>query len=170
MEKNIANIRLSLNRKALIARGEKYDRYSCKIDETWIKVGGPKYHPGAKIVEAIHHYIKGRERKNRKCMVYFHSGGGYGGSPDLFAPITNRYALEGDVDIISVQYRLAPEEKLPAGVFDGYAAVKWVLENAESMGIHPKKIGMFGDSFGAMIAAGVGMIMAENNEGDIIKF
>jgi acetyl esterase len=103
-------------------------------------------------------------------MVYFHAGGGYAGSPELASPVVNRYAVEGDVDVVSVKYRLAPEAKAPSGVYDAYAATKWVIQNAESLGINAKKIGIFGDEAGAMIAAGVGMMLAEKGESHLVRF
>merc|ERR1740139_1027679 len=103
-------------------------------------------------------------------MIYFHGGGGFAGSPDLGSPIQNRYAVEGDVDVIAVSYRLAPEAKAPAGILDAYAAVKWVILNATSLGINARRIAIFGDEAGAMITAGVGMLMAERGESSLVRF
>ena len=43
MEKNIAHLRFNLNKKAMLAKGEKYDRYNREVTLTWLKVGGAKY-------------------------------------------------------------------------------------------------------------------------------
>ena len=77
-------------------------------------------------------------------MVYFHGGGGYYFSPELESPICARYAVEADVDILAVKYGLAPENKAPQGIYDGYACVKDIVENAAKYGLDKNNIGMMG--------------------------
>lgn len=108
--------------------------------------------------------------KNRACMVFFHGGGAVAGTPEIMAATSNRYAVESGVQIISVKYRLAPEHKAPAGINDAYAAAKHVIEEPEKFGCDPKRVGIFGDSGGGYITAGVGMRFAQNDEGDKIRF
>ena len=45
-----------------------------------------------------------------------------------------------------------------------------MVDNATLYGIDKNKIGMLGNDGGAWIAAGVGMIMAEHNDGNLLKF
>ena len=72
--------------------------------------------------------------------------------------------------VINVEYRLAPEHKAPAGIDDGYAALKWVIANAEDLGIDPTRIAIIGESGGGYITAGVAMRLAERREGGLVRF
>ena len=77
------------------------------------------------------------------CIVYFHGG----------AWIFGNLANASGCRVISVDYRLAPEHKFPAGVEDAYAATKWVAANASSIGVDAARIVVAGDSAGGNLAA-----------------
>lgn len=82
----------------------------------------------------------------------------------------NRYAVEANVTVINVNYRLTPEAPAPKGIFDGYAALKDVLKNCEKYGVDPKRVAIFGESGGAYITAGVSLLLAEKDEGRLVRF
>lgn len=86
-----------------------------------------------------------------------------------YIPICSRYALECDCTVINVEYRLNPEHKSPKGIMDGYAVLKWVLENAQALGIDQNRICLTGESGGGYICTGVAMHAAKNGEGELIK-
>jgi acetyl esterase len=58
--------------------------------------------------------------------VYFHGGGWTFGKPEhgesYFAPLVKDLGLT----VLSVDYRLAPENKWPVAVHDGIDALNWV--------------------------------------------
>ena len=54
--------------------------------------------------------------------------------------------------MLSIDYRMAPEDVFPASVDDSYAALVWAHENAKKLGCDPKKIAVGGDSAGKFSA------------------
>ncbi|MDB5968754.1 MAG: esterase [Hydrocarboniphaga sp.] len=61
--------------------------------------------------------------------------------------ISNRMlAIDAQCVIISVDYRLAPETPHPGSLEDYYAALKWVHDNAEALGVDRRRIAVSGES------------------------
>ena len=67
-------------------------------------------------------------------IVYFHGGGWVIGSHVSDDPLCRDLCVQADTLIISVNYRHAPEARFPAAADDGFAALRWVAENAASLG------------------------------------
>ena len=68
-------------------------------------------------------------------LVFFHGGGWVIGDLDSHDVVCRKLADEGQLIVISVDYRLAPEHKFPAAVDDAIAATKWIADNARQLGI-----------------------------------
>jgi len=66
-------------------------------------------------------------------------------------------AAASGVDIFSVEYRPAPEHQLDGLVNDCYDALEWLSSNSASLGIDSNRIGVFGESAGGGIVAGVAL-------------
>lgn len=59
---------------------------------------------------------------------------------------------------VAVDYALAPEHRYPTQVEQGYAALRWLIENAHDLGIDAGKLGLNGTSSGGNIAASVALL------------
>lgn len=85
-------------------------------------------------------------------VCYFHGGGWVYGSHESEGSFCRYLARHGDVVVVSVDYRHAPEHRFPAAHDDAFAAVRWVAEHAEELGGMPGKLVVAGWSAGANLA------------------
>lgn len=91
-------------------------------------------------------------------LLYLHGGGFTVGSLDSEHAVAVAIAREVDVVVVSVDYRLAPEEPFPAAIDDCYAALSWLHSQASALGIDPSRIGVVGHSAGGGLAAGLALL------------
>jgi cation diffusion facilitator CzcD-associated flavoprotein CzcO/acetyl esterase/lipase len=86
-------------------------------------------------------------------VVYFHGGGWVLGGLDSDDPFCRDLCVRSDAIVVSVDYRHAPEARFPAAAEDGFAAVRWVAANAETLGGLPGRLAVCGWSAGGNVAA-----------------
>ncbi|MER7475698.1 alpha/beta hydrolase [Micromonospora sp. NPDC000018] len=86
-------------------------------------------------------------------VVFFHGGGYVLGDLDSHDGLARSLANGSQSVVVSVDYPLAPENKFPAPVNAGYAATKWVADNADELGADPARLAVAGDSAGGNLAA-----------------
>ncbi|MGB0100455.1 MAG: alpha/beta hydrolase [Nocardioides sp.] len=103
-------------------------------------------------------------RTLRPVVLVFHGGGFVLGSARQLDWSASIVAAELDAVVVSVDYRLAPLHRFPAGVEDCYDALLWVAEHATRLGGDPSRIGVLGDSAGGNLSAVVS-IMARDADG-----
>jgi acetyl esterase len=90
-------------------------------------------------------------------LVWFHGGGWVVGNLDTHDPVCRAIANRAPCVVVSVDYRLAPENPYPAAVDDAWAATEWVAQEALSLGADASKIVVGGDSSGGNLAAVVAL-------------
>lgn len=95
--------------------------------------------------------------ENGPVVVYFHGGGMVLGSNHSFEPLARMLAVASDSTVVSVDYRLAPENPPPAQFDDAYAATAWVADNAEQLHLDRSRVAVAGDSAGGSLAAAVAL-------------
>jgi acetyl esterase len=103
------------------------------------------------------------------ALVYFHSGSVVMGDLETEHAACMHYAEFAECTVISVDYRLAPENVYPAPVEDCYAALLWVAENADALGVDPARIAVGGSSSGGTLAGAVAL-MARDRSGPPLVF
>jgi acetyl esterase len=102
------------------------------------------------------------------CLVFFHGGGWVIGDLETHDVVCQKLAHEGELIVISVEYRLAPEHKFPAAVEDAITATAWIADNARTFGIDAARLIVGGDSAGGNLAAVVA-ISARDGKGPAIS-
>src|SRR5215472_6152880 len=91
------------------------------------------------------------------CLIFFHGGGWVIGNVETHDVVCRQLAHEGQLKVISVDYRLAPEHKFPAGLDDAIAATRWISANARQLGVDAARLIVGGDSAGGNLAAVVSL-------------
>lgn len=91
--------------------------------------------------------------ESKGLVVYFHGGGWVLGSRVSTDSAVRFLATEAGVDVLSVDYRLAPEHPFPAAVEDAEAAWDFAVEHAPGWGLDPHRIVVAGDSAGGNLSA-----------------
>lgn len=93
----------------------------------------------------VRHYSPVQDEHKRPTLVYAHGGGWALGDLDGIDPTLRALANRSGWDIVSVEYRLAPEHPFPAASQDLQSVLRWVAQSASVMAIG-------GDSGGGALA------------------
>ena len=110
-----------------------------------------------------------RPQQAHGAIIWMHGGGFVMGNLDTEHPWASRIAAGSDATVISVGYRLAPEDPFPAAPDDAYAVLTWAAENAAELGVDPTRIAVGGHSAGGGLAAAVAL-RARDEGGPAIRF
>jgi len=100
------------------------------------------------------YYPHGREEKDKvlSSVIFFHGGGWSLGDLDCYQDLMHALSNLSGAIFISIDYRLAPENKFPAGLDDAYNSANWLFKNITTLGGEPSNVAMMGDSAGANLA------------------
>jgi acetyl esterase len=82
-------------------------------------------------------------------IVWYHGGGWVIGGVDDFDAVCQFLAQASDCEVVSVDYRLAPEHRFPTAADDAYEALVWVAGNVAE----GKPLTVGGDSAGGTLSA-----------------
>ncbi|MBV6273724.1 alpha/beta hydrolase [Alcaligenaceae bacterium CGII-47] len=101
-------------------------------------------------------------------VLYFHGGGWVNGSLETHDNTSRKITRYGNVIVVAVDYRRAPEHPFPAPVQDCYAALEWASLHAADFGGDGTRLGVAGDSAGGNLAAVIAL-MARDRKGPKIS-
>lgn len=86
-------------------------------------------------------------------LLYVHGGGFVLGDPVTYHDRCSSIAAELGIRVVSVDYRLAPEDPFPAALDDCVDALRWIHASADAEGVDPARVAVGGDSAGGGLAA-----------------
>lgn len=92
------------------------------------------------------------------AIYHIHGGGMIVGNRKTGIEAFLPYAADGLATVVSVEYRLAPENPHPAPVEDCYAGLVWTAQHAAELGIDPARLMIAGTSAGGGLAAGTALL------------
>ena len=108
--------------------------------------------------------FKGMGPDQRRVMLFIHGGGWVTESVDNYERICARLANATEHVVVSVDYRLAPENKFPVGLEDCYAVARAIFTNRFILNVEPEDITLIGDSAGGNLAAALSLMARDRGE------
>jgi acetyl esterase len=97
----------------------------------------------------------------RPTMMFVHGGGMMYGDLDSHDAVARFLAERSGVQLLSVDYRLAPEHPFPAAVEDCIAAYRWLVDHVGELKADPQRLAVGGDSAGGYLSATTAILAAE---------
>ena len=97
-------------------------------------------------------------------LVYYHGGGWVIGDLDTHDTLCRELANGAGCAVVSVDYRMAPEQRFPAAVDDCIAATYWVREHADELNLDAARLAVGGDSAGGNLAAVVAITARDRGD------
>lgn len=93
------------------------------------------------------------EAQSLPVVIFMHGGGWAMGDLDSYDGLLRSLCVASGARMLSVDYRLAPEHKYPAGLEDTLTVVEWACANARQLGVDASRAAVMGDSAGGNLAA-----------------
>jgi acetyl esterase/lipase len=109
-------------------------------------------------------YVINAGGENRPAILHTHGGGFVLGDAQSEIPGKEALAKALDCVIVTVDYALAPEATYRVSVEQNYAALKWLHENARSLGVDRRRIAVMGESAGGGHAALLAIVARDRGE------
>ena len=124
------------------------------------RIPGP---PGAPEVRVLT-YRPARVPSPVPAYLQIHGGGYVLGTADTSDAANRELATALNCFIVSVDYRLAPETRAPGSVEDCYAALQWLHDHAEQLGVDRTRIAIGGESAGGGLTAALALLARDRGQ------
>lgn len=130
------------------------------VEREDLHVPGPEGAPDV----VIRTYRPANLSKPAPCLFCVHGGGYVLGHRSMYDLRMDEWCPELGLVGVSVEYRLAPETTFPGPLEDCYAALEWIFDNADSIGVDPARIGVSGASAGGGLAAALALLARDRKK------
>jgi acetyl esterase/lipase len=163
----LASMREAYRTPEGLARIQEYERWQPTIGPPEVAVRGDVAPGPHGPVPVRIHEPPAAAASGRPCLVWLHGGAFLGGDLDLReADWTAReVCARADAVVVSVDYRLAVEGVCyPVPHDDTVAAITWVRDHAETLGVDPARISVGGGSAGANLTAGAVLKLRDRDQ------
>ncbi|MEV5832001.1 alpha/beta hydrolase [Nocardia sp. NPDC052112] len=100
-------------------------------------------------------------------LLWLHGGGYFLGRPEQDVPIYRRLMAGTGCVVVAPDYRLSVDHPYPAALEDCYAALIWLCDNANRLGIRDDQIAVAGESAGGGLTAALTLLARDRGEVNI---
>ena len=145
-------VRLPINAAILGVFRKSFSKVSsadCRIRDVSVQDDFAVARDGHKIPTRIY---KRNDGRCGICLYFMHGGAFIGGTLDPYDECWKMFASKFGVTVISVDYRLLPENPYPTSYNDCLDALCYIYEHAEAYAIDRDRIFVCGDSAGGNLA------------------
>ncbi|KFA88754.1 alpha/beta hydrolase [Archangium violaceum] len=125
-----------------------------------VRVPGPAGAPPVR----VRTYRPRKAQGPTPALLWIHGGGYIIGQPEQDDALCLDFARELGIVVVSVDYRLAPENPFPAPLEDCYAALRWLFAQAGTLGVLPERIAIGGASAGGGLTAALAQLAHDRKE------
>ena len=139
---------------------EAYSRTPSE-DISWKQVRVPNLEGGPDVTVYV---VNAQGAKMRPAILHTHGGGFVMGSAKSSIHDLQELCRTLDCVAVSVEYRLAPETTYTGSIIDNYTGLKWLHDNAQALGVDPKRIALLGESAGGGHAAALAIAARDRGE------
>ncbi|HEY0187725.1 MAG TPA: alpha/beta hydrolase [Cellulomonas sp.] len=95
-------------------------------------------------------------------FVWIHGGGWTLGAIEENEMASRAVCAHAGVAVLALEYRLAPEHPYPAAIEDCLAAVAWIAEHGDTLGVDPARLAVGGESAGGYLTTVVALHAREH--------
>lgn len=92
-----------------------------------------------------------------KCLVFIHGGGFYSGNLNSFNKECRYLSQKGQMTVVALEYRLAPESPFPAAYKDVTESLSWLINDQSKLGLQEAEFYLAGDSAGGNLCVVAGL-------------
>jgi len=129
------------------------------VEPAWVRPAGYEY----EIIELEHlkmEYLRPVGVVTDRVILQLHGGGYIGPMKNIYRRFAVRYSkLSYGGDVLTLDYRVAPEHPYPAALEDAVAAYQWLIEEK---GYRPEHIAVAGDSAGGGLSLALGLYLKDH--------
>ncbi|KAL2802335.1 Alpha/Beta hydrolase protein [Aspergillus granulosus] len=109
-------------------------------------------------VEIYHVRTRRPHDQPQPAVVHIHGGGYMSFSAAHSIQSLVDYVSRSGVQMLSIEYRLAPENPFPIPLEDCWSALQWIISNGSALNIDPARIAIMGESAGGGLAANLTLL------------